>query len=106
MELKSIGTKKELEESKTVIDELKKRETTAIHLIKYYQSVIKPDDDGEILLEKVKDSTRISLTKASQLTDEIQKNNAIKRLKFQLHPDKHPNDLSWLFTEMFKIVNV
>ena len=33
-------------------------------------------------------------------------NDSVKNLKFQLHPDRHPKELSWLFTVLFKIVNV
>ena len=32
--------------------------------------------------------------------------NSVKNLKFQLHPDKHPQELRWLFEELFKGVNV
>jgi hypothetical protein len=79
-------------------------------LVEYYKNIAvntkQSENAVDDLLKKVKDSTLISLTKASKLTDESQKKTAMKQLKFQLHPDKHPDDLSWLFTEMFKIVNV
>lgn len=32
-------------------------------------------------------------------------NNTTKQLKYQLHPDKHPTQLKWLFEHLFKIVN-
>jgi hypothetical protein len=79
-------------------------------LVEYYKNIAintkQSENDVDALLKKVKDCTLISLTKATILTDESQKKSAMKQLKFQLHPDKHPDDLSWLFTEMFKIVNV
>jgi hypothetical protein len=62
-------------------------------------------NDDDKLLEKVQKSTQLSINKVSKLPVE-QKKNAMKQLKFQLHPDKHPDELSWLFTEMFKLVNV
>ena len=35
-----------------------------------------------------------------------QSNGSVKQLKFQLHPDKHPSQLRWLFEDLFKLVNV
>ena len=51
------------------------------------------------LEKKIETSTRDALYTAIQ-------NNNVKNLKFQLHPDKHPHELRWLFEDLFKVVNV
>jgi len=50
-------------------------------------------------LHKILTDTKLALLTA-------QSNNSVKQLMFQLHPDKHPAELRWLFEEMFKTVNV
>lgn len=90
--------------------EAKKKEIELKLLVSKYQNLYnssqnKQTNDDDKLLEKVQKSTQLTINKVSKLPDE-QKKNAMKQLKFQLHPDKHPDELSWLFTEMFKLVNV
>lgn len=46
------------------------------------------------------------LTDTKQALLTAKSNNSVKQLMFQLHPDKHPYELRWLFEEMFKTVNV
>ena len=46
------------------------------------------------------------LTNTKQALLSAQSDGSVKQLKYQLHPDKHPSSLRWLFEEMFKVVNV
>ena len=46
------------------------------------------------------------MTNTKQALLSAQSDGSVKQLKYQLHPDKHPSSLRWLFEEMFKVVNV
>ena len=50
----------------------------------------------------------ITSTKLSLISAKSNENPALaqKHLKLQLHPDKHPKELGWLFDELFKLINV
>ena len=61
----------------------------------------KQKDDGDFpnMHTQLQTDTALALVNARS-------DNTVKNLKFQLHPDKHPKELSWLFTILFQIVNV
>ena len=73
-----------------------------------YQKVIIQTKDDEIQeLSRLKNDPtmfKLHLTTNQALVSALD-NGTTKQLKFQLHPDKHPKELGWLFTEMFQIVN-
>lgn len=50
----------------------------------------------------------ITSTKLSMISAKSNENPALaqKHLKLQLHQDKHPKELRWLFDELFKLINV
>lgn len=52
---------------------------------------------------KIITSTKLSLISAKSNENPVL---AQKHLKLQLHPDKHPKELRWLFDELFKLINV
>lgn len=52
---------------------------------------------------KIITSTKLSLISANSSENP---SLAQKQLKLQLHPDKHPKELRWLFDELFKLINV
>lgn len=76
------------------------RQTTVINTLKKQQqntNTTKANSDDN--LHKILTDTKQALLTAKS-------NNSVKQLMFQLHPDKHPAELRWLFEEMFKTVNV
>jgi hypothetical protein len=76
------------------------KQTTVINSLKKQQqktNTTKANSDDN--LHKILTDTKQALLTAKS-------NNSVKQLMFQLHPDKHPAELRWLFEEMFKTVNV
>ena len=78
-----------IQKQSTMIDSLKKQ--------KQNTNTTKANSDDN--LHKILTDTKQALLTAKS-------NNSVKQLMFQLHPDKHPAELRWLFEEMFKTVNV
>ena len=78
-----------IQKQSTVINTLKKQQQNT--------NTTKANSDDN--LHKILTDTKKALLTAKS-------NNSVKQLMFQLHPDKHPAELRWLFEEMFKTVNV
>ena len=78
-----------IQKQSTVINSLKKQQQNT--------NTTKANSDDN--LHKILTDTKQALLTAKS-------NNSVKQLMFQLHPDKHPAELRWLFEEMFKTVNV
>lgn len=79
-----------IQKQSTVINTLKKQQQ---------QKTNGTNADSDDNLHKILTDTKQALLTAKS-------NNSVKQLMFQLHPDKHPAELRWLFEEMFKTVNV
>ena len=80
-------------------------------IVEQYQTNKDLLNDLQILRELSNQETKPDVTIEKNYSDTTKALNSVKesggsvrQLMFQLHPDKHPKELSWLFTEMFKIV--
>ena len=78
---------------------IQKQSTVINSMKKQQQKTNGTNADSDDNLHKILTDTKQALLTAKS-------NNSVKQLMFQLHPDKHPAELRWLFEEMFKTVNV
>ena len=88
-------TNKQIKSLEAQLDELGNTYLEDFQELIMYKSKIRlySENEMQLFFAKVRSSINADKNKSS-----------IKTMKFQLHPDKNPKELEWVFTEMFKMI--